>query len=533
MLLAVLPIAAVLTLIFACATDVPLVDDWSMVDLATRASDGSLTWDDVWHEHNEHRALFPRLVIAASARLTGWDLRAQMFASVFVVAIALLLVGGLLYRTPGLSAWSVPVAAAVLFSLHGWRNWLWGCQIHLTLATTGAVGALALLGGRSIGAVRTAVAAAFALVASWSFLAGFAVWPMGLLVLVLRPFPDGRRRRSAILIWCLGMIVAIVAHVATSASLDGAGTDKRQVFESSPRQIAAFASRYQGAGLVGASAGEGFTDVVGTIGQVGLVLLGLAVVITRRRRPDLLALVAIGGFGLGCGYMIALGRVQHAGIETAAAPRYAAFAGLAWLTVLIVPAALFGSSGRRIGIGIGRTISAAGVIAWLATQPASVETAREASDELRSASARLRTGEGLDWDALNALLGDPVGRIWTLGEKCDALRAQRLSLFRDAGDAPAVSTPPILACEIVGVRSSERAFHFEVAARGGAPGNLAMVTVEGQGVHTQILAFDSRGEARCTLPVFRAVAESGLTLLVFGLDRRGHVVRGAPLPWKP
>ena len=101
-------------------------------------------WADLWPVHNEHRILFPRLVLLGAA--VAFDLRLCWIMALGVLltlATWLVLRRGLLpppharSRTP--TAWALALAALPLFSLHAWGNWTWGIQIVVFACVAGAV----------------------------------------------------------------------------------------------------------------------------------------------------------------------------------------------------------------------------------------------------------------------------------------------------------------------------------------------------------------------------------------------------------
>jgi hypothetical protein len=174
--------------------DVPNWDQWDFVPFLDRAARGSLTFSELASQHNEHRILFPRLIMLGLARLTRWDVRAEMWTGWSMVVLTL---GVLLLelrrrdRPAGLTAWALVPAAWLLFSLRQWENWLCGWQLQIFLAVLGAAVALWALLVPS--AVRIAAAVAAAGVCSSSFASGLGVWPAGAVVLLLTPLPLCRR----------------------------------------------------------------------------------------------------------------------------------------------------------------------------------------------------------------------------------------------------------------------------------------------------------------------------------------------------
>ena len=80
-LLTVIPMAHVAGIIGVYGVDVPYWDQWRLVPLLAALDDGTMRVSDLWAIHNEHRVLFPRLVMLGLAQLSGWNTRWEMAAS--------------------------------------------------------------------------------------------------------------------------------------------------------------------------------------------------------------------------------------------------------------------------------------------------------------------------------------------------------------------------------------------------------------------------------------------------------------------
>src|SRR4029453_9266920 len=75
-LLGVLPAALLLADIHSFAVNVPFMDDWQFVPLLEKAKEGTLSFQDLWAPHDEHRLLLPRMMIIVSMFASASDSRA-------------------------------------------------------------------------------------------------------------------------------------------------------------------------------------------------------------------------------------------------------------------------------------------------------------------------------------------------------------------------------------------------------------------------------------------------------------------------
>ncbi|HSX29959.1 MAG TPA: hypothetical protein VLE73_05375 [Candidatus Saccharimonadales bacterium] len=155
----------------------------------------TLSLYDFWAQHNEHRILFPSLLMYSLAYLTHWNIIVELFVNVLLAGCALLLILDIIRRTVAGRTLKVLVsilAACLFFSPMQWENWLWGWQIEWYLNLLGviaAVWALCYWPGRWPARLRLPLAIAAATIATYSLGSGPLIWFVGLGILLLRRTP--------------------------------------------------------------------------------------------------------------------------------------------------------------------------------------------------------------------------------------------------------------------------------------------------------------------------------------------------------
>ncbi len=169
--------------VFRFAVDVLVHDDWDLVPLLEKSFAGAVTLGDLFAQHNEHRLLFPRLLMLAAAHVTGRYTLVMAYASwTFVLATAL----ALLAHHVRVHGWSSKSAVLFLpiawmtFSLRQADDLLWGWNVQITLANAAAIGAL-VIASHATSWRGFLAAVALAAIASYSYGAGFVAWPAGAL----------------------------------------------------------------------------------------------------------------------------------------------------------------------------------------------------------------------------------------------------------------------------------------------------------------------------------------------------------------
>jgi hypothetical protein len=190
--------------------NVPYGDEWAIIPMIEKWATGQLRLADVFQQHNEHRIVLPKLVFLACAQFTHWNLRAEMFCSLAIVAATSALLYLLMRRTLPLKAEGCLALWALtnlyLFSAGQAENWLWGFQLQFFIPNLLLVAGLAFATSTLPAALRLAGTLCVAILGTFSFGSGLLLWPLLLLVFIIRA-----EKRWIWLLWIVA--AAIVAPV--------------------------------------------------------------------------------------------------------------------------------------------------------------------------------------------------------------------------------------------------------------------------------------------------------------------------------
>ena len=298
------PAILLICLVLTYGVNVPYADQWVFIDAVAKLRAGEPLWKELFSQHNEHRMVFPKLVMIGLAWLTRWNVIAEMIVSVAVAGATLFtlmaLAQPILRDADRITrAWVPFILSAIVFSLTQWQNWLWGWQTAWFLAVLAAVSSIALA-ARSLRSGRpwiwVVAAAAMAIVCQFSLASGIAAWFATALVLAFHP---GRWR--IIPVWFV-LAAATSAlyfvgytrpphHPTLLAALD------------QPLALILYMSGYL-AGPLGSHAGLGLTAACAFVVLAGGVL--------RRhwhRREHVVPWIAIGAFAGANALITGIGRV--------------------------------------------------------------------------------------------------------------------------------------------------------------------------------------------------------------------------------
>ena len=129
--------------------NVPFGDQWDFIPLIEKSYIGTLTFGDFWAQHNEHRPIFPRLIMLALSRLSRWNIFYELWVNIILALAIFKVLTMLIYKTFKCAKinnfWFIPVISVMIFSPNQSSNWLAGWQMQIFLNILAIVGGIKLL----------------------------------------------------------------------------------------------------------------------------------------------------------------------------------------------------------------------------------------------------------------------------------------------------------------------------------------------------------------------------------------------------
>jgi hypothetical protein len=312
----------------------PLGDQWELVQLFQRQDRGELNLSDLWAQHNEHRLLFPRLAMFVLANISDWNLKVELYFSVFLVVLVLALLLLMLKEScseigSGVFPYLGVSFSVLLFSPVQWENWLWGWQMQWFLNVLGLVGAVAALtlwppGKGSAFPVFVAMLAG--VLGTGSLALGVLIWPACVPIFILRT--DLRRLLP---LWLGGAVVTIGAF-AIGYELPQQASPLNS-FVQRPLALIEYALAYWGASLATTRVSA---MVAGSVLSVSFV--AMAVMLMRTRPEKLRAAspwLGLGVYGIGAAFTTGFGRMGF-GLPESPESRYSTIAILFLISTLAI-----------------------------------------------------------------------------------------------------------------------------------------------------------------------------------------------------
>jgi hypothetical protein len=313
----------IMFLIFRYAVAIPMLDDWEMVPLVTKAHTGGLTFSDLFEQQQESRTVFPKLIFIALAAGKHWDSRAAMLVAVLICCLTALGV----YRLLGRSGLSPPAATIafllsvlLIFSPAQHEIWLLASGFPSFVPALCIVAGLCVVGSNFSIATKFWLCVALAFFSSFTLSNGLLAWGLTFPVLLAKP---DRRLLRWLAFWVIaaGACAAIYFwHFQHPHDLPPFAPHKL------PLDYLEYLAAFLGAGL-GRAGNEHPLAVSAAIGATLLICYVAAVVrfLVRWRDSEYRARVcpwiALGAYSVGSGCLAALGRIDW-GVSQALESRY-------------------------------------------------------------------------------------------------------------------------------------------------------------------------------------------------------------------
>jgi len=163
-------------------------DSWERIPLLDHFYKGTLTFNDLFAQHNEHRILFFNIIFLILIPLTHWNAVMEMYLSWILIIFNCLLIFYLYARYWGISKNSLIKFLPVpwlLFSFRQWESTLIGDQYCVYLCIFGFVISIVFIELSHRIDYKFGIAIVGGIVSTFSFFNGLLIWPIGLLFIFL------------------------------------------------------------------------------------------------------------------------------------------------------------------------------------------------------------------------------------------------------------------------------------------------------------------------------------------------------------
>ena len=325
----VLPILILAALIYRYSVNVPVTDQYEMIPLFQKLDHGTLTFANLWAQHNEHRILFPSTYLLILARLTHWNIRAELISSFFIALgsfSALLLMLKRMKLTP-LTTVCVAVAISFLFfSPIQQENWLWGWQIEWFMCIAAVLWSIYFLSKITQRIDKYFITAiCFAIFASYCLASGLLIWVAGLLALLIL-----KASNKQYAVWSFAGAIATFLYYWHY--INPPGEPSKKVFIHQPINFVKYFVAYIGAPV---SSNAYIASIVGMIILITAAACTYVLFKNKRLLKKYVVWLTLGFYIFLAGVVTAVGRLGL-GLGGALSSRYTTFSVLFLISTIVI-----------------------------------------------------------------------------------------------------------------------------------------------------------------------------------------------------
>ena len=336
--LTLVPAAFLLAVMVFLTVDAPFLDEWIWVPYIAKSYEGTLTFSDLWAQHNEHRPFFPKIITIVLVHLTHWR-TASLQAVAFLLATGIMLLVWMrlralsLRRFQGYALGALPFMALTAYSMDQWENFFMGIQFQEHLNVFSAVAGFMLLTVPRRTWFYFWAAAFMGLPATCSLANGLGFWPIALLLLYFSNRNPVRRARECEL-WCVISLAVGIAYFYGYQSPPAHPSPLLALQH--PLGVVLFVLIAFGGPLVAYTPMLGIWGllVAGLMGLLGLMLHVILVILLCRKHGfhlrELAPFMAMVLFAAFSAAATGVGRLTF-GLDQGMSPRYLTCLNLLWL----------------------------------------------------------------------------------------------------------------------------------------------------------------------------------------------------------
>lgn len=210
--LCVLPFILLGMMFIKFSTNVPFMDQWALVPLLEKLHNGTLGFQDLWAQHNEHRIFFPKIIMLVLAKFTNWNIYFELAINIILGLLIYIIVLNSILNTKEITNPLIIcfLSSLFIFSLVQWENWTWGWQIQIFLNVFAVYISLYAICLHNKVSYLTSVI--FGFIATYSFANGILVWPMLLFLLAFNSSINKREKAKLILFFSIVFLLNVFLY---------------------------------------------------------------------------------------------------------------------------------------------------------------------------------------------------------------------------------------------------------------------------------------------------------------------------------
>jgi hypothetical protein len=186
------PVLICLLFVNSNAVNMLFLDEWERVTDCVKADTHSLTFADLYAQHNEHRIFFMRPIYLGFMYISNFNVIVPMWFSFALILLMAFIILRHIAARDGVSDrkkyFFAALTSFLLFSLTQYENLLWGCQMQFVMALSVSVlscyflSRMCHINRKTIRNIYFAIALFSALVSSYTSSHGLPTWITGMVI---------------------------------------------------------------------------------------------------------------------------------------------------------------------------------------------------------------------------------------------------------------------------------------------------------------------------------------------------------------
>ena len=216
----IFPIAFFLFIIIKYNNDIICSDEFIfMIPRVQNLFEGNFSfYNDIWAHLNEHRSIFPIIIILFLARFADWNLAYELAIGIFFYIVLFLLI---IYQfkktrtTLGIDStnWVVPISSLLIFSITQGMTFTMGLlTLQNSLLILSATAGIIIISQNKFSWYRFSAAVLSGTVSTFSFGAGLVYWPAGFFSLLCSSHDNISAKRLSIILWIAVSFAVIMLY---------------------------------------------------------------------------------------------------------------------------------------------------------------------------------------------------------------------------------------------------------------------------------------------------------------------------------
>lgn len=212
--LIVLPLILGILYIYRYSVNVPWWDEWFLTPtLLKNLFNGTLSISDFFVQHNESRPFFPRIIMLLLALIFRYNIIAEMFASYLIYCSSFIIIFLMYKNDKKINMFSILLFAPIVwffFNSYKMFTFLYGMFLTENLMFLGFVLAVYFLDLSKGFDKELGYSIVAAIIATFSFVAGLAVWPVCLIQIILK---ESNCKLKQTIIWCISGLATLSLYL--------------------------------------------------------------------------------------------------------------------------------------------------------------------------------------------------------------------------------------------------------------------------------------------------------------------------------